>query len=463
MHLLELLMRKHSGYRKSGSRYTGPCPSCGGSDTTNKFVVKDGADTGHCFACGWNGDSIKFLRDFEGLTCGAAHAYLGRKCDSTTCPKLATCKQGEGQAPRRSHAATPAPPAPSTTAFLPSAAQPPQGIWQQHAEKLVGYAHGQLLDNPEQLDYLAGRGLPLDYVKQYRFGWLGRDEYRVRAAWGLPDERKEDGTLKKLWFPQGIVIPTYIDGVIHRVRIRKHKLTSKDDSRYYWVPGSGNDVVVINPSAQAFVIVEADLDGHLINHLAGDLVGSVALGTCSAHPKESAYQILSRSLSILVALDFDPGQDKQGNYKNPGGKSARWWLDQFPQAVRWPVLAAKDPGDAYKLGIDLRAWIRAGLPPAMTIATPEVTKTPDIALSAQSTAISSDNIYTIRSADGREIHITDNPAEYVRLVTAGKIVFNSRELALVKQAGATKEQAARFLDVKQLFPGADIQRVVANG
>lgn len=458
MTLLELLHRKTNGnYRKQGTRYTGPCPSCGGSDSTNKFVIKDGADTGHCFACGWNGDSVKFLREFEGLSCGAAHAQLGKKCDSTTCPKLATCKQGDGVAPRRSHAATPAPPAPHRDTFTAAAAQEPLGIWQQHAEKLVTYAHEQLLTNSDQLDYLASRGLPLDYVRQHRLGWLGKDEYRVRSAWGLPDEFKGDGTPKKLWFPQGIVIPTYIDGVIHRVRIRKYKLTSKDDSRYYWVPGSGNDVVVINPTAQAFVIVEADLDGHLINHVAGDLVGSIALGTCSAHPKEAAFQTLSNSLAILVALDFDPGQDKQGNYKNPGGKSSRWWTEQFPQARRWPVIGAKDPGDAFKAGIDLRAWIISGLPPAMTI---ETAKAQDIVKNSTQTTTSYDNIFTIRAADGRELYITDNREEYARLVAAGLIVFNSRELALVKLAATTKEQAARFLDLKQVFPGASIQQVL---
>ena len=463
MTLLELLEDAGGIFRKVGSRYSGPCPSCGGTEGRS-FVSKVGSDTGHCFTCGWDGDSVKYLREFEGLTCGAAHARVGKKCESTTCPKLATCKQGSGEAPRRSRAATPAPAAPRQTAFIPSEAQTPQEIWQEHAEKLVVYAHEQLLANQEQLDYLAGRGLHLKYVKEHRFGWLNRDEYRARKAWGLPEELKEDKTPKKLWLPKGIVIPTYVDGTIHRLRIRKHELRNSEDARYYWVPGSGNDVVVINPAAQAFVIVEADLDGHLINCLAGDMVGSVALGTCSAHPKETAFQILRASLSILVALDFDPGTDKSGNYKNPGGKSSRWWQEQFTQARRWPVIGAKDPGDAYKAGIDLRAWIIAGLPPAMTIAAPvEVEKTQDVVVPAAATDTTySKEVFIVRSADGREINITDDQPEYRRLAKEGKIVFNSREMTLVKETGATKEQAAVLLNVKAVFPGANIQRFIPN-
>lgn len=466
MTLLDLLYRKNTSYKKSGSRYVGPCPACGGSDTTNKFVIKVGSDTGHCFACGWDGDSVKYLRDFEGLSCGAAHAQLGKKCESTTCPKLDTCKQGEGVAPRRSHAATPAPASPRQASFTPSEAHTPQEIWQEHAEKLVAYAHEQLLANQEQLDYLAGRGLDLEAVKKYRLGWLNRDEYRARKAWGLPEELKDDKTPKKLWLPKGIVIPFYVAGVIHRVRIRKAELRNNDDSRYYWVPGSGNDVVVINPAARAFVVVESDLDGLLIDHLAGDLVGAVPLGTCSAKPKELAFHILTQCLAILVALDFDPGTDKAGNYKNPGGKSARWWLEQFPQAKRWPVIGAKDPGDAFKSGVDLRAWIIAGLPPAMTIADPvpvETVKTPDVVEpAAEQATTSGDLVHVVRVTDGRLIHVTDDRAEYDRLVKEGKIVFNGRELDLVRKTGASKEQAARFLDVKQVFPGANIQQVIAH-
>lgn len=469
MTLLNLLFSKGLDYHKTGSRYVGQCPACGGGPNTNKFVIKIGSDTGHCFACNWNGDSIKYLRDFEGLSCGAAHAQLGKKCESTTCPKLATCKQGTGEAPKRSLAGTPVPPAPRNDTFTPGIAQTPQEIWQEHAEKLVAYAHEQLLNTPEQLSYLAGRGLDLEAVKKYRLGWLNRDEYRARQAWGLPEELKEDKKPKRLWLPKGIVIPFFVAGVIHRVRIRKAELRNEDDSRYYWVPGSGNDVVVINPAARAFVVVESDLDGLLIDHLAGDLVGAVPLGTCSAKPKELAFQILTRCLAILVALDFDPGTDKAGNYKNPGGKSARWWLEQFPQARRWPVIGAKDPGDAFKNGVDLRAWIIAGLPPAMTITVPaavtpvaEPVKTPDVVESPAASTTISGEVHTVRVTDGRLIHVTDDQATYAALVAEGKIVFNGRELAVVRATGATKEQAVCFLNVKEAFPGASIEKVIAS-
>lgn len=42
------------GLRKSGNRHTGPCPKCGGSKDSDKFVLfTDGGF--RCFACGFKG------------------------------------------------------------------------------------------------------------------------------------------------------------------------------------------------------------------------------------------------------------------------------------------------------------------------------------------------------------------------------------------------------------------------
>jgi len=464
--LLDLL-QPYGQYKKIAVKeWAGPCPFCGGND---RFRVWPDEDKWWCRSCDLKGDSVKILREKEGMSCGTAHIQAGKQCESTTCPALGKCNQGKNTASPRTNVGTPTPQKQHKETFTPGIAQTPQEIWQEHAEKLVAYAHEQLLNAPEQLAYLAGRGLDLEAVKKYRLGWLARDEYRARQAWGLPEELKEDKKPKKLWLPKGIVIPFFVDGVIHRVRIRKAEKRNDDDSRYYWVPGSGNDVVVINPAARAFVVVESDLDGLLIDHLAGDLVGAVPLGTCSAKPKEAAFQILTHCLAILVALDFDPGTDKAGNYKNPGGKSARWWLEQFSQARRWPVIGAKDPGDAFKTGVDLRAWIIAGLPPAMTITVPAATtpavepaKIQDVVESPAASTTISCEVHTVRVTDGRLIHVTDDPATYAALVAEGKIVFNGRELAVVRATGATKEQAACFLNVKEVFPGASIEKVIAS-
>lgn len=471
--MLLSLVQKHVPMRKVGNEYHGPCPKCGTSNEKNphlsdRFTVKGDDEHWFCRNCG-SGDLVSYLRVFEGKSCPEAHEELGRKCESTTCPVKHTCRvgRGEGAAPRRrdERRDTPALPEEKKTEFHPDKPQTPQEIWQEHAEKLVNYAHEQLINTPDQLAYLAGRGLDLEYIKTHRFGWLARDEYRARVAWGLPAEFK-DGKPKKLWLPKGIVIPTYADGVIHRIRIRKHELRGENDIRYYWVPGSGNDVVILNPTARAFVVVEADLDAHLVNCLAGDLVGAVPLGTASANPREGAYTILSQALCILVALDYDPGQDKNGNYMNPGGKSSQKWFRMFPRAKRWPVVGAKDPGDAFKAGLNIRNWVIAGLPPAMTInlrqkpkdqapqaEAPAVQETPAAPASEAKAFDPGQHVTQIKSHDGRPIYYTDHQATYDRLAAEGKIVVNSREIEVIRTSGATKEQAAVFLNAKEIFGG----------
>ena len=39
------------------------------------------------------------------------------------------------------------------------------------------------------------------------------------------------------------------------------------------------------------------------------------------------------------------------------------------------------------------------------------------------------------------------------------MVFDSAEIALVKQSGADQEQAASFLNIKQVFPGVKLTQV----
>jgi len=107
------------------------------------------------------------------------------------------------------------------------------------------------------------------------------------------------------------------------------------------------------------VVIEAELDAWALFSAAGDLVGAYAIGNSSAKPDAASAARLRRLDLILVATDFDE-PDAKG--ERPGTKAARWWLEQFPQACRWPVPSGKDPGDAFKAGVNLRQWIAAGLP-----------------------------------------------------------------------------------------------------
>jgi|LGOV01.1.fsa_nt_gb hypothetical protein len=360
MTILELANNRIAGLkRKTAKEWAGPCPECGGTD---RFLVWTDRDAWYCRGCDKGGDAIEFLRRFDNLSCPDAHEALGKACDSSSCQVREKCRLGDGSGKtvrRDTLRATPAVKAEQGRDFTPAAATQPAEQWAQKAQALTDWAHQQLLGNQDQLNFLAARGLPLGAVQQFRLGWVPQDLFRQSAAWGIDAALSEKTRQpKKLYIPQGILIPFFTGEQIHRIRIRRHKIQG-DQPRYHWLPGSGNDVVLINPIARAFVVVESDLDGLAIVHAAADLVGAVPLGTCSAKPKEAAYDTLRSALSLLVALDFDK-PDSQG--RRAGASAWTWWRDHFARADRWPVPAGKDPGDYVKdHGGDLRAWVGAGL------------------------------------------------------------------------------------------------------
>jgi hypothetical protein len=348
MNTLDLALKKVKLRRVSGTKggeWQGPCPGCGGVDRFHVWPMQnEGKGSYWCRGCEKGGDNIQYLRDFEGMTFKDACAYLN--IDIPDQP---------GQPGRNLTQKTPPPEKPQ---FQPEVKTPPAELWQEKAEKLIAWAQGNLTTNAEALAWLAERGITAETAENYRLGWNpgedGKDIYRNRKSWGLPEVMKDDGRPRALWIPQGLVIPYIVDGIVHRVRIRR----PEGEPRYYVLPGSSTATMIIEPQRRAFVIVESELDAITVAaHNA--IAGAVALGSVSAKPDAETYAILQDALQILVALDYDAA----------GLKALKWWKEQFDRCDRWPVPKGKDPGDAIKMGIDLNIWIQMGLPPALTIAT----------------------------------------------------------------------------------------------
>lgn len=475
------LAEKHTTLRKSGANYVGRCPVCGGSDDTTRFVVNVADDFCHCYSCGFNADPVRFLRQIEGRTCPEAHRQLGLICERVECPVWDKCSRGRGERPDQ-----PAAPVsqPRPAAPVIHQADTPAEKWQQKAAALVDHAHQQLMNTPDQLAYLAGRGLPRQAVEKYRLGYLPEDLYRDRAAWGLPEEISEKtGKPKKHWIPQGIVIPWFSpdgSGAIHRIRIRKQTLRTPKEPRYHWLPGSGNDIICLNPAARAHIIVESDLDGLLIDWLAGDLVATVPLGSCSTRPKATAFQSLQNSRRILVALDFDTPQwnEQQQRLVAPGAEACGWWSKTFPETwKRWPVPQGKDPGEAFQAGVDIRQWVMDGLPPAMRVqvTSPVISVPAETVNNSGNPGVTDDHsavlagasaregkggtghvLARLRSKSGHEYYVTDSPEEYRRLDAHGETVFSPKELDVIREAkrlGASGHELQVMLDAKRIFGG----------
>ncbi len=326
-----------------GGEYHGPCPGCGGSDRFHVWPDQnEGAGSFWCRSCDIGGDGITFLMEFEGLSFADACREIGRELDHTggvtAAPSLP--KGGKGVAK-----------------YEPVKPGAPVGdLWAEKAGSLVDWAHKALLADPAPVEWLQARGIRTDMAVRHRLGWNrgrdGRDIWRPRESWGLETITKENGQRKRLWFPRGLLIPT-IDrsGRVRRIRVRRW---ADDPPRYYVIPGSNMGQTTTSETARAHMVVESDLDSILIEQMAGDWVGVVALGSSHTKPDSGVYGVLKASPVLLLAMDFDKA----------GQTAMEWWGQHFPRSKPWPVPKGKDPGEAYSLGVDIRQWVLAGLPRA---------------------------------------------------------------------------------------------------
>jgi len=345
MNALDLVCR-HVKMRKAsnthGGEWQGPCPWCGGTDRFHVWPERNAGQGGYwCRSCGKGGDAIQFLRDHDGMTFKEACEFLNIKIEDKARTQ----------------------PEPAQREFHPRDPQTPADLWREKAEKFVTWAQEQLRANKDVIVWLSARGISTAAAGKYRLGWNpgedGKDIYRYRGAWGLPEIKNENGRPKALWLPIGLVIPQITDGVVQRIRIRR----PEGDPRYYVLPGSSSATMILEPDRSAFVVVESELDA-IACASAGTLAGAVATGSLEGKPDAAAYAVLKNAKQILNALDFGD----QGGGKEAAKRAIKWWADNFPNtSIRWPVPAGKDPGEAVQTGIDLELWIRKGLWPVVLL------------------------------------------------------------------------------------------------
>jgi DNA primase len=376
MNLLELIKDKPGFKKQNNKTWEGPCPKCGGND---RFIVWLETNIFKCRSCDFKGDLISYLREVEDYSCREAFIAVGRDCGRSECSYYEKCKGIT--APRKRKSKTVAPLAqPPQGDWQPREAESPAETWRRKAAGFVLWAHEQLLLDQSMLDYLAGRGLPLDAVKRYRLGWnpgeIRHGEpgplFKKRKAWGLDNKINDGGKeVTVLAIQRGIIIPSFAGEAIYRIRIRRPDQDlqapvpdgKKKPAKYLFLEGSGKGLVIRNPRSKAFVIVESDLDDLLIDYLAGDIICSVPLTSCGIRPDADSAPIFEQAVCILNALDYETRPNRQtGNLESPGGQNAIWWQKHFPVSERWPPPLGKDPGEAWQQGVDLRRWIIDGLP-----------------------------------------------------------------------------------------------------
>jgi len=211
--------------RPEGEHVWAYCPWHTESTPGNAFRYTPRKDWGFCHGCGNSGDIVDIFAAVHGLENKEAVKQFMRDF----CPQGMSSKRA-----RDGRLGTPDMPKGSAGAWRPKEARDPDQLWLDHAVKMVTWGQEQLGKSQQVLDYLAGRGIPAQAARDYGLGLIPQDMWRERRSWGLDPKYRDDGKEKKLWIPGGIVVPYYLDGALHRVRIRRWE----GDPKYYWLPGS---------------------------------------------------------------------------------------------------------------------------------------------------------------------------------------------------------------------------------
>jgi DNA primase len=209
-------------------------------------------------------------------------------------------------------------------------------------------------------EYLKSANLYLNYSQEaasYR-KWLRNERglnqttIRQKLAW-FPYSIKWDPKNKifpgeKIWISDGLALACLQDEQLQRIKIRR----VDDNPKYAQVQGSSSVPATLgNQNSLAAIILESDLDGFLVDQEAGNLAQIVVLGSASNKPDQDLIKKIHTKDIVLVSLDVDEA----------GIKALPWWFENFPNAIRWPSVRGKDPGEDFQNGVDIRTWVKAGL------------------------------------------------------------------------------------------------------
>jgi len=343
---------------------------CPWHDESSKggFSYNPTKDVAHCRSCAASGDLIKLFGDLNGLEPGAAFVEFR----SRYAPHIRPDRRPAVLTPRMPQAALP------VQVEARPATMPPQA-WIDRATSLTATAHAALLANPDQLSWLAARGITRQTVIRRRLGWLESDYLRPYPAWGLPAATWDNGQERKHKVPRGLLIPMFDGDRVIRMRVRQ----PDRDPKYYVIVGGAQDPqpLMVLPSTwlgqhQAVVLVEAELDAILLAQAAGDIVTVVALGAAQTRPHDpESHRVVSTAAWVGLWLDRDEAGDKavrtwttstrKADEPTDGGLAAALGIDA--EDIRPQGQGKMDPGDAHAQGLDIRAHILSSVPAAWRI------------------------------------------------------------------------------------------------
>ena len=316
--------------------YHSDCPWCGGKD---RFITRPEEGTYSCSirtsGCGRFGDMITFLREYCNMSFRDACEELG----------IDPSELGY-DIPAKSSA---------------QAYGPPNRTWQERGEQMVAKAQAMLRSaaGKDALAYLRARGFTDDTIFDKRLGYipLGSDKrwhYTSLEEWGLTAENTGKD---KVWQPEGILIPWYVNGRLWKLDVRRLTGLKKDDPKILSITGSvdclyNHDAVEGGKTA---VICESALCAISGEQEAGDLAAFVATGG-SGKNKLAWVKHLEQATFTLISLDLDEPDE---NGKRPGDEGSLYWEKNLSYQVRWYPYK-KDINDMLVAGSSIREWVQDG-------------------------------------------------------------------------------------------------------
>lgn len=437
-----------------GGEYHGPCPICTPADKvgiSNRMHIWPGQDDGRgswwCRSCDKGGDALQWLRDIEGMSYKQACAAVGKEYDPKQDASEPTAVDKKKQ-------------------FTPAPQKTTDPTWQERAERFITWSHENLKDDPATLEWLANqRGISLQTIKDMKLGLNigenGKDIYRPRKVWALPEVLREDGKPKKLWLPVGITIPWYSNQQPVRVRIRR----PEGEPRYYVVPGSVGSPMLLDATPirawKTIIVVESELDAIMLYSQCGHLAAFIGLGSCSTRPDSAIIGKMieeqrgkGQAIQIKTALDND----------SAGIKEVKWWSENFG-ATNYPLPEQfKDPGEAFQGGFNLVQWVENALPAAYKVGQMPQKQSEYVAKPASTPP---PLVQSMTDRKGRPYIITDSRDVYREKMAAGEVVFspveikaaaNEHDIAEEYQPGMGAHLMDLVMTAKNVFPGSYISK-----
>src|SRR2546429_6740400 len=138
---------RHVKLKKAGSNYSACCPFH--TEKSPSFTVSPSKQFYHCFGCGANGDAIRFMTEYSGMSFMDAVKDLAQQVGMTVPDDDVSPAEREQAAAQKQRRAT-------LTDVLAKAAE--------------GYRK-QLKASPRAIDYLKGRGLSGEIAAQFGLGY----------------------------------------------------------------------------------------------------------------------------------------------------------------------------------------------------------------------------------------------------------------------------------------------------